>query len=171
MIEIENKKLFDWITLKDALVDEGRAMTLLIEKEEQKVKKCEEKEKTITGSIPPDTKLKEEGDALIKVFNATLRRIEKIGQEIEQKKMDAIPKELLNEHKAALKENERLERERNKIALKVQKVKDRIIPLVQKEVKPLLNDYDDIDTAQTKNGKVVITTFNHLQDFYKKHKK
>lgn len=171
-IEIENKKLFDWIKLKDDLVDEGRAITVLMEKQEKIVKQCENEEKRITGAVPADEKLKEEGDKLVVLFNETMKKLDEIGSKIEAKKLEAIPKTLLAKHKVALKENESLERERNKIALKIQKVKDRIIPLVQKEVKPLLNDYDDIETAKTgKNGVVIVETFNYLDQFYKTHKK
>jgi hypothetical protein len=68
-------------------------------------------------------------------------------------------------------EREKLERERNKIALKVQKIKDKIIPLIRKEVKPLLKDpFDDIETAQIKEDKVVVDTFNHIEEFKKKFK-
>lgn len=168
MIEIENKNIADLINLKDTLVDEGRAVTALIEKEEKKIKDFENKEKKITGSVKPDPVLKAEGDALVKVFNDTLKRLEEVGQLIEAEKMKAIPKELETEHKISLKEKEKLERERNKIALKIQKVKDRVISAIQKHVKPLLKEYDDIETAKVIKGKVVIETFNHLADWKKK---
>lgn len=168
MIEIENKKIADLINLKDTLVDEGRAVTVLIEKEEKKIKEFENKEKKITGSVKPDPVLKAEGDALVKVFNDTLKRLEEVGQLIEAEKMKAIPKELEAEHKACLKVKEQLERDRNKVALKIQKVKDRVIPAIQKHVKPLLKEYDDIETAKVVKGKVIIETFNHLADWKKK---
>jgi len=171
MITIENKKLHDLIVMKDDLVTEGRKITNQMEKNSEKIKQYENKEKKITGSVKPDEKLKAEGDALVEVFNATLKKLEEIGQSIEKEKMKAIPQEMIDEHNALLKENERLERERNKIALKVQKVKDKVIPIVQKAVKPMLNEYDDIETAIAKNGKVNITTFNYLEDFKSKFKK
>jgi hypothetical protein len=71
-----------------------------------------------------------------------------------------------DKHRALLKERSHLEIERNKEALGAQKVKDVFIPLLRKEVKPLLSDkYEDIDTAVIKNGKVIVSTFNHLEDF------
>ena len=170
MLTIENKKVHDLIIMKDDLVTEGRKITGLMEDLEKKVRKCEDKEKKITGAIPPDPELKAKGDELVELFNKTLKEIEEIGQAIEKKKMDAIPKELLDEHKGYLKEIEQLERDRNKIALKVQKVKDRVIPIIQKEVKPLLEEYDDIETAKVKDGKVLVETFNHLADWKRKFK-
>jgi hypothetical protein len=71
-----------------------------------------------------------------------------------------------DEHMQLFKDKEKLERDRNKIALKVQKIKDKVIPIIQKEVKPLLlQEYDDIETAKVKDGVVVINTFNHLEDW------
>lgn len=179
MIEIESKKIAELITAKDDLVTEGRKITGQMEDLEKKVHKCEDKEKAITAKEKPDETLKAEGDALVEVFNNTLKRLEEVGQAIEKKKMDAIPKELIDEHKGYLKEIEKLERDRNKIALKVQKIKDRVIPLIQKEVVPKfvkrevtvdMSKFDDIETAKVKDGKVVIHTFNHLDDWKRKFK-
>lgn len=168
MIKIQNRKLHDLIVSKDDLVTEGRKITGQMEDLEKKVRSCEDKEKKITAKIEPDAELKTEGDALVEVFNNALKRLEEIGKAIEQKKIDAIPKELIAEHKGYLKQIESLERDRNKIALKVQKIKDRIIPLIQKDVKPMLEQYDDIETAKAKDGVVIIETFNHLEDWKRK---
>lgn len=170
MLKIQNKKIHDFIVMKDELVTKGRAITADIEAVEKKIKACENKEKEITGKIEPDPELKAEGDRLVGIFNETMKKIEEIGNKIEAKKMEAIPKELIDEHKEFLKEKEQLERERNKIALKVQKTKDRVIPIIQKEVKPHLKEYDDIETATVKDGEVLITTFNHLDDWKRKFK-
>lgn len=169
-IEINNKKLAELIITKDSLVTEGRNMTTDIEKVDKKIEMFEKREKKITGAVPPDPKLKKEGDTLAELFEKTLSRLEAIGNEIQEKKLKAIPKELEMEHKDALKEREQLERDRNKIALKIQKIKDRVIPLIQKECKPLLGEYDDIETATVKNGTVVISTFNHMEDWKRKFK-
>jgi hypothetical protein len=170
MIELEHKKLRDLILLKDEIVTEGRKLTGEIEKVEREVRVFEEKEKKITGKVEPNADLKAEGDELVIVFEKTLKRLEYIGKAIEKEKLRAIPEDMKLAHKALLKKIEELERERNKKALKVQKIKDRIIPLVQAEVKPLLKEYDDIETAQVKGDKVVITTFNHLNDWMRKFK-
>lgn len=171
MIKLENKRIHDFIAQKNELVDLGMKTTAGLEDIEKQIKRCEEKEKAITLKEKPDPVLKEEGDALVKVFNEALERLEEIGKQIEQKKMDAIPKDLLDEHKKLLKDKENIERERNKIAMKIQKIKDKVIPYIQKEVKPLLNEYDDIETADIKDGKIIIKTFNYLDDFKAKFKK
>jgi hypothetical protein len=180
MIEIENKKLHDWIVEKDRLVDEGRANERDIAIIEKKIADFEKKEKIITGKIQPDKDLREEGDKLIEEVNKTMKRLEELGKLIQDKKLEAVPKEMKDEHVALMKEREEKERLRNKIALKVQKVKDRCIPLIQKEVKPLLRvkrmveidigKFDDIETAKTKNGKVVFQKYNRLEEFMQKFK-
>jgi len=171
MIILENKKLHDLIVMKDEFVDEGRANEKVIEGVEKKIAECEKKEKEITGAVKPPEDLEEKGNALLKELEAKAKELEKIANEIEQAKLNAIPDDLKSEHKVFMKEREILERKRNKIALKVQKIKDKCVPIIKKEVKPLLNDYDDIETAKTKDGKVVIETFNYLAEFYKTHKK
>ena len=168
-IELDNKKLYDLLKQKEELVEEGIQITNQIEAKEKIVKKLQDKEKMITGGVKPDPVLKAEGDALAKTFEDALKRLEEIGKAIEAKKMEAIPQEMLDEHKGHLKEIEKMERERNKLALKIQKIKDKVIPMVQKEVKPLLSDhYDDINTAKIVKDKVVITFFNHLEDWKRK---
>lgn len=170
MIELQHKKLRDLILLKDEIVTGGRKLTSEIERLERQVRVFEDKEKKITGKVEPDAALKAEGDALVEVFNKTLNRLEVIGKAIEKKKLEAIPDDVREGHKAVLKEIEKLDRDRNKAALKVQKIKDRIIPIIQGEVKPMLKEYDDIETAQVRGDKVIITTFNHLNDWMRKFK-
>jgi len=171
MITIENKRLHDYIVNKDALVEDGRAISRQIETIDIKVKRLEEKEKRITSKITPPKELTDKGDALVKQITDLHTELQKIADGINKSKLEAIPKEMIEEHKQLLKDKEMLERDRNKIALKVQKIKDRVIPIIQKEVKPQLAEYDDIETAKTKDGKVVISTFNHLADFKAKFRK
>jgi len=172
MIVITNKKLVKYIEDKDALVTEGRKVTREMESIETKIKNFETQEKLITGKVKPSPELGARGDALVEEINRKIKELEVLGKEVEEQKLSAVPKEMKDEHMALLKKNETLERERNKIALKIQKIKDRLIPIIQKEVKPLLEtEFDDIETAKVKDGKVYISTFNHLEDFKSKFKK
>lgn len=171
MIIIDNKRLHDYIVQKDKLVDDGRAISRQIETLEVKIKRFEDKEKKITAKIVPPVELTDKGDAMAKELERLSAELGKIADQINQSKLDAIPEEMKNEHMQLLKDKEALERDRNKIALKVQKIKDKVIPIVQKEVKPLLKEYDDIETAKVKDGKVVINTFNYLEDFKAKFKR
>ncbi len=168
MITIENKKLHDLIVMKDELVNVGRGISRKIDEVDVKIKRLENKEKAITGKIVPSKELTEKGDALVKEMMAKEKELNKLADEINKLKMAAVPQQMIDDHKQLLKDKEQLERDRNKIALKVQKIKDKCVPIIQKEVKPLLGEYDDIETAKAKNGKVDIVTYNHLQDFKSK---
>ncbi len=172
MIELTNKKLHDYIVDKDKLVDVGRKLSRDIEMVEAKIKRIEEKERRITAKVIPPKEMTDKGDALVAEVTRINTELTKIANDINDSKLAAIPADMKKDHMELLKQRESLERERNKIALKVQKIKDRVIPIVQREVKPLLLDeYDDIETAKAKDGKVMITTFNHLVDFKKKFRR
>jgi len=180
MLKITNAKLYDWIMLKDKEVAGGRKISEDMDKLEKKIKRFEIMEKRITGKIKPDQELVDKGDKMVKDLQKMQEELMKIADGINKKKLEAVPQKMKDEHMALLKEREVLERERNKVALKVQKIKDRIVPLVQKEVKPLLcaerieqidmGRFDDIETAKAKDGVVEISTFNRLTDFMNKFK-
>lgn len=172
MITLENKKLHDLISEKDELVNGGRKISMEIEKLQFKIKRCEDKEKRITGKVIPPKELTDKGEELVKQIKSIDEELAKIIKKINDYKLEAVPKDLKDEHHLLMKNVEELERDRNKVALKVQKIKDKIIPIIQREVKPLLQDtFDDIETAKIKDGKIQITTFNHVEEFKKRFKK
>lgn len=177
-INIENKKLSDLIILKDELVSGGRKISQEIENIELMCKRFEDKEKKITSKVIPPKELTDRGDEICKQMAALEDELNKIGKQINDAKLEAVPKEMKEEHLALLREKEVKERDRNKVALKVQKIKDKLIPVIQKEVKPLLQTkrmveidigrFDDIGTAKSKDGVVIIDKFNWLEDWMKK---
>ena len=172
MITLDHPRLVKLLEEKDLLVSEGRKITRDIENVEMKVKKYENEEKSITAKIKPDPTIEERGNRLVNEINERTRELEKLGKEIEQKKLEAVPEEIKKSHLSLLDQKEKLERDRNKIALKIQKIKDKVIPIIQKECKDkLINEFDDIETAKVKGGKIVITTFNHLEDWKAKFRK
>lgn len=170
-IELNNKKLHDYIVEKDRLVGVGRGITRDLESLELKIQGFEKKEKIITAKVVPPKELTDKGDEIVKQVTKLNEELTKIAVKINKSKLDAIPKEIKESHLKLLDDRDNLERERNKVALKVQKIKDKVVPIIKKEVKPLLKQYDDIETAKTKNGKVIINTFNHLEEFKKKFEK
>jgi predicted nucleic acid-binding Zn-ribbon protein len=167
MISIDNKKMHDLIVEKDALVTEGRKISGALDEIEKKILKLQDEERKITAKVKVDD-LEKQGNKLNDECQAKFDELQKIVKEIEQIKLAAIPKEMKDEHTDLMKKREELERDRNKIFLKVQKIKDKVVPMIQKHVKPLLKEFDDIETAKTKDGLVVINTFNHLEDFKSK---
>lgn len=172
MIEITNPIIAKHLRDKDKYVTEGRKISREIETIETKIKSYENKEKAITAKVKPDPELQAKGDKLAEEVNAKIGELNKIGKQIEAMKLAAIPADMKAEHMALLKQKEERERDRNKVALKIQKIKDRIVPMIQKIVKPLLKDeYDDIETAKLQGDKITIQTFNHLADYKSKFRK
>jgi predicted nucleic acid-binding Zn-ribbon protein len=169
-MQITNKKIISLLTDKDLLVKDGRAISKEIEKIDVKIKKCEDKEKAITGKVEPK-ELGEEAEKLKAQINELVKKFEKVSGDIFNEKMAGIPKDLETEHKDLLKLKEERERERNKIALKVQKIKDRVVPLIQKEVAPHLEEYEDIESISIKGGVAEVKTFSHLEEFKARFKK
>lgn len=171
MIELTNKKLHDLVVLKDELVWNGRAISQTIEDKEKKVKAFEEKEKKITAKIVPPKELTDKGDSIALQIGKLSDELDAIAKQINDSKLEAVPKEMKEEHMQLLKEIEGHERDRNKIALKVQKLKDKMIPILKKEVQPLLGEYEDTETVKAKDGKVLVTVFSYLEDFKKRFKR
>lgn len=169
MLKIDNKKIFDYLSEKDKLVKEGRKISSELETLEHKIVKCQDKEKKITESVKCEDLVKK-GDIIGKEIEAKIKEIEDLSKQIQEIKLAAIPPELKGEHETLMKLREEGERRRNKIALKVQKIKDKVVPLIHKYVKPLLKEYEDIETAKLEDGKVVIETFNHLEQWKKNFK-
>lgn len=170
-VVVDNKKVHDAIVAKDVLVQAGRKISQDIEDIEAKIKRFEVKEQKITGKVIPPKEMTDRGDEVAMQIAKLSDELDAIAKKISDSKLESIPKEMKDDHMALLDAKEKLERERNKIALKVQKIKDKVIPIVKKEVKPLLGEYDDIETAKISEGMVIITTFNYLDDFKRKFRR
>ncbi len=164
MITLNNPKLVKLLEDKEILVKAGRKVSSEIETIEFKINRYVEKEKAITAKVECK-ELVEKGTIINKQIDKLIAEIEVIAKEINTEKLSKIPKDVEVAHKDLMKQKEEKERERNKIALKVQKIKDKVVPIIKKEVKPLLKEYEDIETAKVEKGQVVIETFNHLEQF------
>jgi len=163
-MQITDKRIIKLLTDKDELVKEGRKISQNLEKIDYKIKVLEDKEKAITAKIEPK-ELGEQADKLKAQINELLKQFEKVSGDIFNEKMAGIPKAIETEHKDLLKLKEEKERERNKIALKVQKIKDRVVPLIKKEVTPLLKEYEDIESIEIKGEVANVKTFSYLEEF------
>ena len=60
---------------------------------------------------------------------------------------------------------EKLETERNKIGLKVQKIKDDIVLPFAREIKKDLGKYEDLQTLNLVNGKIVVNVFDYIEQY------
>jgi predicted nucleic acid-binding Zn-ribbon protein len=163
-LTINNPKIVTYLQDKDTLVKQGRKISEKIEKIEAKIAKNDARQREITTKVEP-TELIKAGKALQEDINQKLTDLDFIGDQIMQAKLAAIPEEVKKEYFILKKEKEELEEDRNKIALKVQKIKDRVVPIIKKEVKPLLGEYEDIETAQVARGQVKIEVFSYLEQW------
>lgn len=166
MITIDNKKLHDYLMEKDSLVKQGRGVSVEIEALEKKIQSYQNKEKVITSRV----ECKEE-QVLIeeksKLVEALFKEVDALADTIREKKLAGVPENIRKEHMALLEKRKALETERNKFALKVQKIKDRVKPIIQKEMKPILKEYEDINTVVLNKGKIEVEVFSHLEDWKK----
>jgi predicted nucleic acid-binding Zn-ribbon protein len=164
MFTIDNAKLYKLIEDKDTLVKQGRKISSELETIEFKINKLQDKEKVITGKHE-NKDLATRGEIARLEMERAMKAFDKVAAEIHADKLEAIPKTMKDEHYAFMKKREELERDRNKIALKIQKFKDKLIPMLKKEIKPHLKEFEDTQTVELKDGKVVVETFDYLEDY------
>lgn len=170
MIKLKNKKIVGYLNDKEQLVMEGRQLSVKIEEITKEIETLNLEEQKITDKVNPK-ELIEKGDALKEVINKQIEELRAIGKEIEDEKIKAIPEEMVKKHYSLRDKREQLELDRNKIGLKIQKIKDRVIPLIKKEVKPLLKEYEDIESSKVKGDEVIIETFDYIEQYKKSFKK
>jgi uncharacterized protein YoxC len=163
-IVVEDPVMLALLSEKDALVQEGREISKKIDEVEQKISECVKEEQNITSNVEP-AELIAQGNALRDAINEKIIELDALSEKIRQEKLKAIPKDLQDRHYALNDEKEKLEKERNKIALHVQKIKDKVIPKIQKHCKKALGEYEDLASAEIQEGKVVVEKFSHLAEW------
>jgi len=169
MIELDNQKMYKLIESKDELVKLGRKISSELETIEFKINKLQDKEKVITGKSESKELLTRGEIARLEMERAT-KSFDKVAAEIHAFKLAAIPVQMKKDHYDLMAFRETKEEDRNKIALKIQKIKDKLIPLLKKEIEPFLKEYEDTQTVELKNGKIIVETFSYLDDFKKQFK-
>lgn len=71
---------------------------------------------------------------------------------------------LLEQGRDLTKQIDKLDQERSVLGHKIQKLKDKIIPLAQELGKPFLHDeFEDFGTIDIENGSPIIEVFSHLE--------
>lgn len=71
---------------------------------------------------------------------------------------------LVNEGKKLTEKIEKVEKERAKVGLQIQKVKDKIIPLVI-GLKLPLGEYEGLKSVEIKGGEIVVEVTNYMDEF------
>ena len=171
VITLENEKMKTLLTEKSNPVVSGRAVSVDIENIEAEMQEIDYKMKEIEKTVDISEFIEREKEISAKV-DVAIKEMEQVQNEIRDKMLANIPSDLGDKYDELKNKKEALENDRNKIALKVQKYNDKIIPMGRKLMKPYLEDiYDDYDTISLEDGKIVASIFNHVNDFKANFKK
>ena len=160
---IDNPKLKTLLTKKTDLVLEGREISAQIEEKEIEMDKVdksiqEEEKKANIKELDPLI------EDITKRMDGLMAEMESVKKEIYERCRKVVPVNLTLDYEQLKLDKEKLEKTRNKIGLKIQKTKDQIIPLAQKEAKALLQDeFEDISDVRLENGEVVVEIISHLE--------
>lgn len=164
-VKLENEKLKNLLEEKEGLVLMGQDLTAEIETKEEELKKIDEEIQTAEKTADV-ADLVEKAKAITDEFNAVVEKMETVKKETFDRIKSFVPAELYERYTATEKSKEELEEKRNKIGLKIQQKKDKIIPITRKLMKPHIQDeYEDFDSIRLENGEIISTIFNHLEDF------
>lgn len=171
IIKLEDKKLFEYLTKKSTLIEEGRGISTELEKidtemeELDKLIQDEEKKVDITDLTDKEKEITERVQKCIDDMNS-------VKKEIFKRMDEKVDHTLHAKYETLKKEKEEKEELRNKTAIKAQKYNDKIIPLTRKLMTPFLEDeFDDYETIKIEDGEIVGTIFNHLDEFKTNFKK
>jgi protein subunit release factor B len=90
-----------------------------------------------------------------------IKRDEKIQEILLQRK------ELIDQGRKLSEEIERLEKERNKLALQAEKLRDKIIPWVNKIRKTEMDTYENVEQVLLNGDDIVIKVFDAVEEYKK----
>jgi hypothetical protein len=164
IITIGDKKVRDYLTAKDECVIEGRKLSAKIEIIDLKLEKNKDKQRKYTAECTPKT-LIAEGNVLSRRIEKDLTHLEEIQREVHKLKVQNIPEAVGTEYEDLKKQKEDLEIERNKAAIKTQKLKDRLVPIVKRHIRPQLGEFEDMETVELNGDVIEVKVFDHVEDF------
>jgi len=164
-IKLNNPELKNLIEEKGKLVDKGRAKSEEIEKLEIEMADIEKQLMVEEKKVDLKAFAKKEKE-ITKRMEQCIKDINKIKKEIYAKVKKETPQELRDKYEGVQKTKEKLETERNKVALKAQKYNDKIIPLSRELMKPFLTDeFEDYESIRVEKDEVIATIFSHLEEW------
>lgn len=174
VITLQDEKMKKFLTEKSLLVTTGRGISEEIEKLEAEMQEIDNQMKEIEKTVDISEFVEREKEISAKV-DVAIQEMDQVQKEIRDKMIATIPPELGARYEEIKTKKEQLENDRNKVALKVQKYNDKIIPFGRKLMKPHLEDnFDDYETIGLEDGEIKAVIFNHVEDFktaYNKRKK
>jgi hypothetical protein len=164
-IIIQNKKLKDLLEKKTEAVISGREISEEIEQKEMEMKKIDEEIQGIEKSV--DLKdLENKAKAVTDKMNAVYAEMQAVEKEIFARLKSKVPPDLGVSYDEKKRVKEQWEQERNRMGLKIEKIKDLLIPLIKKQAKPLLNsEFEDVIDARLENGEVIFEIVDYIDQF------
>lgn len=172
IVQLDSPKLKDLIVQKNDWVLAGRKVSgeidLIVEAQKSTEKKLMVEEAKV------DIKdLQTKGDNLLTQIDALMKDLQATKQEIFDRMKIYTSQSIRDEYETLEKQKKAKENELYKIGHKVQKVKDKILPLVQKIAQPYLEDeFEDFSTTRLdKKGNPVLEIFNHKEDWISNFRK
>lgn len=171
LIKLDSPKLLALLVEKGKLIEQGREKSKCIETYENTMTEVE-KELQLEEAKVDISDLRLQGEEVAKEMDVLIAKMTAIKNNIYLRMKEQTPESLRTRYEELKELKESTETDRNKIAIKAQKYNDKLIPLGRKLMSPYLeNEYEDYDTLQLKDGKIVATIFNHLEDYKLNFKK
>ncbi|MEK9208059.1 MAG: hypothetical protein AAB922_06225 [Patescibacteria group bacterium] len=167
-VVLEDEKLRKLLEAKAELITQGRVISDEIVQKEADLEQIDKDIQAVEKTVEADD-IKKKAEEITLKFNEVLKDMDLVKKELYDRMREGVGKELPAKYEAVKAEKEKLENDRNKIALKVQKFNDKAIPIGRRLMKPNLeNEFEDYDSLRIENGQVVGTIFSHLDDFEKR---
>lgn len=164
-IVLKDKYLAKLLREKAAFVEQGRAESELVEQRETEMAGIDKQIQDVEQTV--DIKdLNDKAQAITEEFNAVVKRMEAVKQEIYDRLKSQVPTVLGDKYAEVKKQKDGHENARNRYGLKVQKWKDKIIPYIQKLVRPQFqNEFEDIEGFELSGEDVVVRIYNHREEW------
>lgn len=166
IVRLDDAKLKDLILKKNDLVLEGRKVAeeidLIKQAQDSVDKKLVAEEKKVDNKD-----LVEKGNAIVKKIEALAQELNAVQKDIYERVKSYTNPQFREEYETLEKQKQDKEKELNKLGHKVQKVKDKIIPIVQKLGKPYLEDeWEDFNTTKLdKDGIPILEIYSKLEEW------
>ena len=165
IVEINDERLKSLLQEKTELVMHGRELS-------QQIEDCENDMAALNTEILEHEKMIDVSDIdneareIKMAMKAITLQMQAVNKKYGDRLRAGVPATYYEQYEAREVAKKKLEEERNKIALKVQKKNDKIIPLGRKLMQPFLQDeYEDFESLRLEEGRVVGAIFSHMATF------
>lgn len=166
---------------RTVILEDGKLKTLLQEKTDlvisgrelsQQIENCENDMQAVDKEIQEHesrvdvSDIHQKMNEVTEAMRAVTLQMAGLKKELHERLRAQVPVTFYEQYEALEVKKKKLEEERNKVALKVQKKNDKIIPLSRKLMSPHIQDeFEDYDSIRLEGGQIIATIFSHMQSF------